>query len=364
MRTLEIFSGAGGLAKGLELAGFHHVALVERDSQACATLRHNFDPQRVQQLDIAQLDLNRLGPVDLIAGGPPCQPFSLAGKHRGPADGRDGFPQAIRCLAHCRPRAFLFENVKGLLRPSFAEYFDYLLARLAQPDSHPDPAEDWRHHRDRLAKESPSAPQHCYRVSYGLLNAADYGVPQRRERVMIVGIRADLERVWQFPAPSHSQERLHWEKYVSGIYWQRHRLPTRPTPSPGELFAPELAPWQTVRDALAQLPPPQSEHGIDDHQFRPGARVYPGHSGSPLDEPAKTLKAGNHGVPGGENMLQADDGSVRYFTSHEAKLLQTFPPDFVISGAWSVAMRQIGNAVPVRLAEVLGRQLHQLLAAN
>jgi DNA (cytosine-5)-methyltransferase 1 len=127
------------------------------------------------------------------------------------------------------------------------------------------------------------------------------------------------------------------------------------------IFEPALMPWQTVRDALSNLPDPKSNHGISDHIFRDGARSYPGHTGSTLDLPAKTIKAGDHGVPGGENMIRFPDGKVRYLTVLEAKRLQTFPDDFVIKGVWGEAMRQIGNAVPVLLAETIGHELVKTL---
>ena len=96
----------------------------------------------------------------------------------------------------------------------------------------------------------------------------------------------------------------------------------------------------TVRDALKGVPDPSTKHGITDHIFRDGARTYPGHTGSDFDSPAKTIKAGGHGVPGGENMLRHFDGAIRYFTVFEAKRIQTFPDDFVITGAWGEALRQ------------------------
>jgi DNA (cytosine-5)-methyltransferase 1 len=108
---------------------------------------------------------------------------------------------------------------------------------------------------------------------------------------------------------------------------------------------------------LKGVPDPRTKHGIADHIFRDLARTYPGHTGSDYDSPAKTLKAGGHGVPGGENMIRFHDGSVRYFTVFEGKRIQTFPDDYRIIGAWTEAMRQIGNAVPVLLAEQLGKQL-------
>jgi DNA (cytosine-5)-methyltransferase 1 len=127
------------------------------------------------------------------------------------------------------------------------------------------------------------------------------------------------------------------------------------------MFEPATMPWQTIRDAIGNLPNPQIDLGIKDHLFHDGARIYPGHTGSTLDAPAKTIKAGDHGVPGGENMIRFPDGSVRYLTVLEAKRLQTFPDDFVVKGVWGEAMRQIGNAVPVLLAETMGHELMRML---
>jgi DNA (cytosine-5)-methyltransferase 1 len=213
-----------------------------------------------------------------------------------------------------------------------------------------------------------------YNVSYALLNAADYGVAQQRERVFIVGSRSDLGLRWSFPQPTHSEERLLWEMFVNGCYWQRHQL-TAPRLERGSVlaekvtrlqnkygfFEPEHLPWRTIRDALIGLPDPTTTHSLTDHCFRAGARAYPGHTGSEIDWPSKTIKAGDHGVPGGENMIRFPDQSLRYLTVLETKRIQSFPDDFVIAGAWGEAMRQLGNAVPVQLAEVIGRQLMQVL---
>jgi DNA (cytosine-5)-methyltransferase 1 len=129
------------------------------------------------------------------------------------------------------------------------------------------------------------------------------------------------------------------------------------------LFPPATLPWRTVRDALHGLPDPESPAArrIADHRFQPGARAYPGHTGSPLDLPAKTLKAGDHGVPGGENMLVRDDGTVRYFTLREAARIQTFPDGYRFHGSWSETMRQLGNAVPVMLGRVVAASVAECL---
>lgn len=375
-QSLELFAGAGGLAQGLALAGFAHLGLVELNKAACVTLRQNFPAHLVYAGDVRAFDPltvggGERGTLDLMAGGPPCQPFSLGGKHQAHTDERDMFPQAIRYVEQLQPKAFIFENVKGLLRQSFRRYFDYILLRLSYPECTVQARETWEEHLLRLQQINPDSYQGViYDVSYQLVNAADFGVPQKRERVFIVGLRRDLGITWQFPTPTHSETRLLWDKYVTGSYWQRHHLEVQSNLVIRQkllqdygLFAPVEKPWQTVRDALAHLPHPDTAHPITDHLFRLGARTYPGHTGSAIDEPAKTIKAGDHGVPGGENMLRYADGSVRYFTVHEAKLLQTFAENFVITGAWSEAMRQIGNAVPVKLAQMMGERLYQALSA-
>jgi DNA (cytosine-5)-methyltransferase 1 len=374
VKSLELFSGAGGLAKGLELAGFDHSAFVEFNPDACASLRKNFDPAKVFEGDIRDFDFQKLSGIDVVAGGPPCQPFSLGGKHGAHNDNRDMFPYAIKAIETLTPRAFVFENVKGLLRASFSEYFRYILLRLTFPDAHASLKETWQDHFKSLQGinyDRYDGIKYC--VQPTLINAADYGVPQRRERVVIVGIRSDLGAVWKFPDATHSEERLLWEMFVTGSYWEKHRVPKpKREACPASLlprintmrntfgfFEPELKPWQTVRDALKDVPDPRGKHGIPDHIFRDGARTYAGHTGSDLDWTAKTVKAGGHGVPGGENMIRFPDAKVRYFTVYEAKLIQTFPKDFAILGAWGEALRQIGNAVPVMLGEQIGHALYQ-----
>jgi DNA (cytosine-5)-methyltransferase 1 len=377
MRSVELFSGTGGLAKGLELSGFNHLAFVEFNKDACASLRQNFLPELVFEGDIRSFDFSAISDVDIVAGGPPCQPFSLGGKHKSSDDARDMFPYAIHAIEKLKPKAFIFENVKGLLRPSFADYFEYILARLRYPEVAVTADNDWRSHLSVLRTMGPEYFQGVkYDVSYKLINAADYGVPQTRERVVIVGVRSDLGVKWNFPTPTHFEDKLIWDQYISGEYWKRHGVRNGQTIPTSEfmrnriervhssygVFAPDGLAWQTTRDALADVPDPAEKHRIIDHIFKDGARSYPGHTGSDLDWPSKTIKAGGHGVPGGENMIRFPDDSIRYLTVYEAKLLQTFPKEFVITGPWGEAMRQIGNAVPVLLGSILGRKLYSLIS--
>jgi len=385
MRSVELFAGAGGLAIGMANAGFHHAAVIEWDHDACETFREN---QRrhlrsmvewpLYEGDVRQFDYRKLrDDVMVVSGGPPCQPFSLGGKHRGYLDERDMFPEAVRAVRELRPKAFIFENVKGLMRETFASYFEYVNLQLTYPGFTRKKSESWREHRSRLERHHTSQrarPE--YNVVFRLLNAANYGVPQRRERVFLVGFRPDLDVKWSFPEESHSEDALLRSKWISGDYWDRHRIASKQRPQAATrqtarmerlrriaLFQDSRLPWITVRDAISDLPDPERlrKTEIANHSFNPGARSYPGHTGSPLDEPAKTLKAGDHGVPGGENMLARADASVRYFTVREAARLQTFPDDYTFRGPWTEAMRQLGNAVPVRLAETVARSVANAL---
>lgn len=365
MNSIEIFSGAGGLAKGLELAGAKHNAFVEWNSDACNTLRKNFDAQKVFECDVRDFHFDNYSDVDVIAGGPPCQPFSLGGKAQGNMDHRDMFPLAIHAIRTLRPKTFIFENVKGLLRKSFHEYFEYIILQLKYPYAEL-PSQDWKENLSVLRTMSDDDNmQPTYNVSYNLVNAADYGIPQIRERVIIVGTRNDLDITWEFPKPTHSKDSLHWTMFVTGDYWKRHGIENHYPVDFSEnkkdclmrkygFIAPTLSPWKTVRDAMSGLGEP---NGIGDHVMRNGAREYPGHTGSMIDEPSKTIKAGGHGVPGGENMVRYPDGRVRYYSVAEAKRIQTFPDDYVITGSWTEAMRQLGNAVPVRLAKIVASSI-------
>jgi DNA (cytosine-5)-methyltransferase 1 len=381
MKSLELFSGSGGLAEGMRLSGFKHEALIEWNKDACNSLRNNFKDVLVLESDIRDIDFNQFGNIDILAGGPPCQPFSLGGKAKGNLDDRDMFPYAINGIRELEPKAFLFENVKGLLRQSFSSYFNYIILQLTYPQETKKINENWETHLTRLEKTHTRGNYQGlkYNVVFRLINSANYGVPQKRERVIIVGIKDSLNIEWSFPKESHSIDRLLWDKFVSGDYWDKFNVPinereeiTPKTKSTIDrlkrkygLFIPELQPWITVREALFDLPNPQSNlNNITDHIFRDGAKIYPGHTGSYIDEPSKTIKAGNHGVPGGENMIRFKNGDVRYFTVQEAKRIQTFPDNYKITGAWSEAMRQLGNAVPVNLAKIIGNEINQKLSSQ
>jgi DNA (cytosine-5)-methyltransferase 1 len=383
MKSIELFAGAGGLGMGLHRAGFHPETVVEWDRDCCDTVRENqaFDHPVVRAWPLVEGDVRRVdfsafeGRLDLVSGGPPCQPFSLGGKHKAYDDARDMFPQAIRAVREARPRAFIFENVKGLTRAAFRNYFEYIKLQLEHPELVAKAGDDWTEHLARLERHHTHGARSGlhYRVVARVLNAANYGVPQRRERVVFVGFRDDLDLEWSFPVATHSADALLWEQFGSGEYWERHKVAKARRPNDPAARAraerlggrPAGCAWRTVRDVTADLPDPETDRDAarkwPNHRFQPGARSYAGHTGSPLDEPAKTLKAGVHGVPGGENMLARPDGSVRYFTVRESARLQTFPDDYVFHGSWTETMRQLGNAVPPDLAYVIGRDVARKL---
>ncbi len=375
IHCLELFAGCGGLALGLARAGVRHRCMIESNRHAVETLRQNFPQTNIFDEDIRYFPDRQIAETDLVSGGPPCQPFSLGGRHRGHCDDRDMFPYAINIVAKTGCRAFLFENVKGLLRIGFRDYFEYIILRLTYPSISFRTNEDWSSNLSRLRKiKEKERPE--YTVFFKTLNSADYGVPQRRERVFIFGCKPERARAWGWPGKTHSKEMLLWDKFITGEYWDRHRIPKarRERASAKEIegikrrFAEQDGTllgkaWVTIRDALASVSIVQPEGTGSGEHLRPlGARAYPGHAGSDIDWPSKTIKAGSHGVPGGENMIKDRSGQYSYMTTYEAKILQTFPSNFEITGVRSEAMRQIGNAVPPSLAEVVGWTIRDCLS--
>ncbi|RYZ65143.1 MAG: DNA (cytosine-5-)-methyltransferase, partial [Proteobacteria bacterium] len=234
------------------------------------------------------------------------------------------------------PKAFIFENVRGLLRPAFSNYVEYIRLQMEFPEFPISHNVSWDRNLARLErhkeKSADKSDELRYRVHLHQANAADFGVPQHRHRVFFIGFRSDISTDWSFPKETHAHPSL----------------------------------WRPLSEAIGDLPDPSSlgEGKIQNHRFQPGAKSYPGHTGSSLDRPAKALKAGAHGVPGGENMILFPDESVRYLTIRESARVQTFPDDYIFLGSWTEAMRQLGNAVPVKLAEIVGRSVARALSGH
>jgi len=402
--SIELFTGGGGMALAMHNSGFRHLAAVEIDKRACATLRVNradpFDPEAHQAThlhsrwpliegDVKKVPFERWkNQVHVVAGGVPCQPWSLGGAHKGYDDPRNLWPELFRVVRETQPLAVIAENVKGLLRPSFKPYYEYILNELRAPfeervrgDEDGEPREDWEHHNKRLIKalKADTIPaDQRYDVKYMLVNAADYGVPQVRWRVFVVAFRSDLGlKEWQFPKPTHSEAAL-LRAQADGSYWDEHKVAKRYRYRPEVSFDGKddgegTKRWRTLRDARkgdpARLEVPLREplgDKIDDpdhlhHIGWPGAREYAGHTANELDRPAKTVKAGVHGVPGGETVMRRQDGSIRYMTVREVARVMTFPDDWELSGPRGEQMRQLGNAVPVVLGEAIAKSVGDAL---
>lgn len=324
LTSIDLFCGAGGLSLGLERAGFRSVLGLDLNKDACATYRRTFPGTEVRQESITGIDFRQWRGADLIAGGPPCQPFSNGGKQLAANDVRDMLPEFVRAVNEALPRAFLMENVAGLLAPRNREYFNSVLATID----------------DRYTVLPPR-----------IVNAADYGVPQKRLRVMVIGF---LKGAVDFPAPTHRPGRY----VTSGSVIQRGEVMGNPNPSK-VVFAktPDLRPSPYA----GQL-------------FNGGGRALN------LDQPAPTILASAGGnkthfvdeldlVPGyhkhlwdgGRPKVGALKGG-RRLTVLESALLQSFPAEMVFEGSRSSQYAQIGNAVPPGLAEVVGvsvaRALH------
>ncbi|MFF5633573.1 DNA cytosine methyltransferase [Streptomyces sp. NPDC012825] len=395
---VELFAGGGGLAMGVHAAGFRPLLVNEYAKRAIETLQANPTPEGgkwpVKPGDVRDLidDFKALdGKVDILAGGPPCQPFSLGGAHKGMEDERNMFPQMFRAIREMKPKAVICENVRGLLRPSFGPYFEYILNELRLPFEKRKAGASWEDHNDILKKKLANdevPPSERYFVKHIPVNAADFGVPQIRQRVIIVAFRADLgvdEETWNRfePKQTHSDEALIHSMREGGEYWNRHdyvaddakartianlsKLDYDDHKTKKKL---ELQPWRTLRDAIQGIdefegrPLPFIEVDavenklqvgeVSDHFGWPGARVYTGHTPNLLDRPAKTVKAGVHGVPGGESVMQMDDPTFngtgyRYMTVRETARVMTFPDEWQLAGPRGEKMRQLGNAVPVKL---------------
>ncbi len=368
LTSAEIFSGCGGLALGLSRAGFKHSLLVEWDHDAAETVAHNIKRNLehvadwpYEREDVRNVDWTHHKNVDVLAGGPPCQPFGIGGKALGPDDERDMWPEAVRAVREAEPTAFAFENVFGLLRERFEGYVAWVRASLERPYLTRKLKESHEEHLKRLTQ---SRRPKTYHVVIQSVNAAEFGAAQNRRRILFLGVRADAGFEPPMLKRTHSRERLIWDQFVSGEYWERHEIePRKPLLQVDASLAQRLKTslvqppgkaWVTIRDVFHDLGEPEGKNG---HMFQGGARTYPGHTGSPLDLPAKALKAGDHGVPGGENMMFRDDGTVRYFTIRESARLMGLPDDYEFPRSWTESMRQMGNAVPVQLAEAVGKWL-------
>lgn len=302
-KAVEICAGAGGQSLGLEQAGFEHAALVELDPWACATLRHNRPGWNVIQADVREVDGSQWHGIDLLAGGVPCPPFSVAGKQLGRDDDRDLFPEVVRLAGECEPAAIFVENVRGLLDARFDSY---------------------RHEIERELKLLG------YEVAgWKLLQASDFGVPQLRPRVVMVALRPELVPFFSWPTPRPEAaptvgQALHdamAERGWSGAdEWAKQANDIAPTLVGGSKLhgGPDLGPTR-ARKAWATL-------GVEGRTIAPEPPA-PDHVGMPR------------------------------LTVQMAGLLQGFPPDWHFVGKKTNSYKQVGNAFPPPVARAVAEQI-------
>ncbi len=309
MDCVEICAGAGGMAIGLERAGFRSRALVELDSHCCMTLRRNRPHWQVIERDVRHFDGSLYRGVDLLAGGVPCPPFSVAGKQLGAQDERDLFPEALRLVREIRPKAVMLENVRGFLNPIFSDYRDELVRAF-----------------DNLG----------YGLSWSLLNASDFGLAQLRPRVLLVALRRDL------------QTRFRW---------------------PFTLGTPKVHVGETLRDLMGE----NGWKGVEEwiagaRQVAPTIVGGSKKHGGPDLGPSRARSAwAALGVDGRSIALEAPPENftgMPRLTVRMVARLQGFPDEWVFVGSKTAAYRQVGNALPPAVAHAVGLEIARVLAPS
>ncbi|AFV87946.1 Modification methylase NaeI [Acidipropionibacterium acidipropionici ATCC 4875] len=308
LSCLEICAGAGGQSLGLENAGFRHVACVEIDPDACATLRLNRPEWNVIEKDVHHYSAHEWrGRIDLLAGGVPCPPFSIAGKQLGADDERDLFPQALRLVEETLPDAVMLENVKGLSSAKFSGYREQVIKRLADLG---------------------------YETEWQVINASEHGVPQLRPRFILVGLRPEIHEHFEWPQPEGTPptvgEALLSQMASNGWRgarkWARRANAIAPTLVGGSRKhgGPDLGPTR-AREAWAKL-------GVDGR-------------GLADDAPLKDWP----------------DGVMPRLTVPMAAVIQGFPTSWHFSGRKTASYRQVGNAFPPPVAEAVGKRIKEAI---
>lgn len=314
LTSVELCAGAGGQALGIERAGFAHAALVELDPDACATLRLNRPWWHVVEADVREFRAgSRYRPVDLLAAGVPCPPFSIAGQQLGADDERDLFPVLIRLVGEIRPSAVMVENVKGLLQARFADYREAIRQQL---------------------KELGYVP-----VMWDRLDACDYGVPQLRPRSVLVALKPEFADAWIPPEPSGARvtvtEALAASMHQRGLRgtdflrWGDRALHVAPTLVGGSKKhgGPDLGPTR-ARAKWAEL-------GVD-------AR-------SVADD-------------GEAATLDGPKGRGPRLTVGQCAIIQGFPPEWQFAGRKTARYRQVGNAFPAPVAQAVAERIAAALS--
>ncbi|KGF73846.1 modification methylase [Neosynechococcus sphagnicola sy1] len=306
---LEICAGAGGQALGLEQSGFEPQALVEIDSVCCNTLRLNRPHWNIVEGDLREFEGKSFTGVDLLAGGVPCPPFSKAGKQLGKEDDRDLFPEALRLVDECKPRAVMLENVRGFLDAVFEDYRVNLKRQLEKMGY----IADWR-----------------------LLNASDFGVSQLRPRVVIVAIRQDLAGNFSWPQ-SYGQN----------------------PPTVGELLYKQMASrgwkgvdkWKQQADDIAPT-------------IVGGSKKHGGPDLGPTRAKRAWASLGVDGMGVANEPPGKDFVGMPKLTVEMVAKIQGFPDDWHFTGKKTPAYRQVGNAFPPPVAHAVAQEVFNCLTSK
>jgi DNA (cytosine-5)-methyltransferase 1 len=313
-RVLSLFTGCGGLDLGFEAAGCETIAAVDNDFEACKTLRHNRPEWNVFEGDIRNYN-PAFRDIDIVIGGPPCQGFSSAGKGD-PNDPRNFlWKEYMRVVDRVKPRAMVLENVSALTHKKNGDHLTGIMSALERQG---------------------------YTFAYGVLNAADYGVPQARRRLVVIGLRQGTPTL---PEPTHVGRHLTVREAIGDLDGnfdvEFSHVPPRHAPH--------------VAARWAKLGP-----GEPDPNYR-RARLDP-------DKPSATIRAGGGYGPKGNHLAgfhpPIHPWRPRQLTVREAARLQSFPDEWTFKGSKTAQGRQVGNAVPVRLAEAVGLHVVGLLRAQ
>ena len=307
LTSIEICAGAGGQALGLAMAGFSHIALVEYEKDYCDTLKRNRPEWNVICGDVREFSgVKYKGKVDLLAGGVPCPPFSVAGKQLGSEDERDLFPEAIRLIGEIQPRAVMLENVRGLLDPVFLDYRTSILNQITELG---------------------------YKVQIKLLNANDYGVPQLRPRVIIVGIRNDEKGEFHYPEEHPETAKSVGETLLDLMKANGWKKADR---------------WAKSANTIA----PTIVGGSKKH-------------GGPDLGPARARKAwatlGVNGLGVANEAPEPDFEGMPKLTPRMIARIQGFPDTWDFGKKKTAACRMIGNAFPPPVACAVGKEIRRVL---
>ena len=302
LSSLELCAGAGGQARGLELAGFNHTGVVEIDPDCCKTLRLNRPEWEVHEQDLNTFGGQAYKGVDLLAGGLPCPPFSVAGKQLGKQDERNLFPAAIRLVDETRPKAVMIENVRGFLDAIFEDYRGYIKGELKKLG---------------------------YEAHWRLLNASDFGVPQLRPRVVIVALRDDIKDNFDWPSPSP------------------HDAPTV-----GETLLDLMA-------ARGWLGAKKWAKGADDigPTLVGGSKKHGGPDLGPTRARNAWATLGVNGKSLAEEAPDREFVGMPRLTVRMAARIQGFDDQWLFHGRKTAAYRQVGNAFPPPVAKAVAERL-------